>query len=260
MTLELPPNVSEQDPVTLREKQIEQQRMHEVQLLFDTLLRREEVILKLIINRLYEVGATNLINQRVQTRSLNGLAKYIARFSKPAFRCVALYWVKKNCPRLVTNWLHNKVSFKSQTPPQKDIVDVVDETLDPVFDDSESDAEQPAKEVQVVSPDESALVSVLPPATSAELQVLRTQVRWLAGTTIAAIAALGGTITYISYRLEINPLQLLYLPEAVTVKQSGVCRQPCQTEPSTHTALQKSTLPTTSANPNSSAALKEPDR
>jgi len=37
--------------------------------------------------------------------------KAIARFSKPIFRIYALYWVKKNSPKLITNWLASKVKF-----------------------------------------------------------------------------------------------------------------------------------------------------
>jgi hypothetical protein len=57
------------------------------------------------------VGSINLINKKIRRRNLNFIMKAIARFSKPMFRIYALYWVKKNTPKLITNWLASKVKF-----------------------------------------------------------------------------------------------------------------------------------------------------
>ncbi len=89
-----------------------QERMRDVVLLLQQLVEREEVTVKLIIDCLYDVGSINLANQKLQNKPLNRIMKALARFLKPAFRVVALIWVKKNLPTLVTNWLESQVSFK----------------------------------------------------------------------------------------------------------------------------------------------------
>jgi hypothetical protein len=93
------------------EELLKQQRMQEVLLLLDSLFQREEITLKIIIDCLYDVGSINLINKKFHRRHLNFVMKAIARFSKPVFKIYALYWVKKNTPKLITNWLASKVKF-----------------------------------------------------------------------------------------------------------------------------------------------------
>ena len=94
------------------EERKKQERMRDVLLLLQQLVEREEITLKLIIDCLYDVGSINIVNQKFRNRYLNRFMKAIATMSKPALRIVALRWVKKNLPKLVTNWLENKVSFK----------------------------------------------------------------------------------------------------------------------------------------------------
>ncbi|AFZ34525.1 hypothetical protein Sta7437_0943 [Stanieria cyanosphaera PCC 7437] len=89
-----------------------QERMRDVLLLLEQLVEREEVTLKLIIDCLYDVGSLNLVNKKFHNQPLNRFMKAIANMSKPILRIVALRWVKKNLPVLVTNWLENQVSFK----------------------------------------------------------------------------------------------------------------------------------------------------
>jgi hypothetical protein len=98
--------------ILIREKQIEEERLQDVQLLLENLFSREEATLKLIIDCLYDVGSVNLINQRFRARPLNRLMKWIARFSKPGFHFVALRWSKKNCPKLIADWLRSQVTFR----------------------------------------------------------------------------------------------------------------------------------------------------
>ena len=89
-----------------------QERMRDVLLLLQQLVEREEITLKLIIDCLYDVGAINLANKKLHNQVLNRIMKAISKMLKPAFRVVALIWVKKNLPTLVTNWLESQVSFK----------------------------------------------------------------------------------------------------------------------------------------------------
>jgi hypothetical protein len=97
--------------VVIHEQQRSQERMRDVEMLLESLFLREEVTLRLIVDCLYDVGSVNLVNQRVQARHLNRLMKLIARRTKPAFRFFMLRWSRKNCPHLITRWLHSQVKF-----------------------------------------------------------------------------------------------------------------------------------------------------
>ena len=93
------------------EERKKKERMRDVFLLLQQLVEREEVTLKLIIDCLYDVGSINLVNKKFNNQPLNWFMKAIATMSKPVVRIVALRWVKKNLPTLLTNWLKGKVSF-----------------------------------------------------------------------------------------------------------------------------------------------------
>ncbi|MBG1242769.1 hypothetical protein [Nostoc sp. NZL] len=154
-------------PETLAEKVIEAERMHDVLLLLQNLINSEEATVKLIMDCLYDVGSVNLINQKLRLKPVNRVMKLIARMSKPVFRTLALNWFKKNCPQLITNWLHTQVTFGSiQNIPQEVPIEV--------------------SELQPYSiPQRENL--------SQEVKNLRYQVRLLAGISIIAIAVLGVT-------------------------------------------------------------------
>jgi hypothetical protein len=98
-------------PAVSEDDHLKQQRMTEVLLLLDGLVEREEATVKMILDCLYDVGSINLINKKFPRPPLNRLLRAIARFTKPVFKIYALYWFKKNCPRLITNWLGSKVKF-----------------------------------------------------------------------------------------------------------------------------------------------------
>ena len=112
----------------IRERQIEDDRMRDVELLLESLFLREEVTLRLVLDCLYDVGSMNLVNRRVQARPLNRIMKAIARLSKPAFRPFMLRWSRKNCPHLIAEYLHSQVRFGP-----KDVVlpEVIDPTTTP---------------------------------------------------------------------------------------------------------------------------------
>lgn len=95
----------------LAEEQFKQAKMDDILLLLDHMVDREEATVKRILDCLYEVGSINIINKKFPSRPLNRLMKSIARMSKPAFRIAGLYWFKKNCPKLITDWLASLVSF-----------------------------------------------------------------------------------------------------------------------------------------------------
>ena len=89
-----------------------QERMRDVFLLLQQLVEREEITLKLIVDCLYDVGTVNIINKKYQNKPMNRFLKAIANTSKPILRAVALRWLKKKLPILLTDWLEGKVSFK----------------------------------------------------------------------------------------------------------------------------------------------------
>ena len=106
------PKITPLANLTPEEKIFQQQKMRDVYLLLESITLKEEVTIKLIIDCLYDVGVINLINKKITNRPLNRLAKFMARTPKPLFKIIAWRKVKKNLPRLVTNWLYNKVKFK----------------------------------------------------------------------------------------------------------------------------------------------------
>lgn len=94
------------------EQKLEEKRRQDILLLVESLFIREEATVKLILDCLYDVGSVNIINKKFTSKPTNKLLKYIARFSKPIFRLVAIRWFHKNCPKLLTNWLFTKISFR----------------------------------------------------------------------------------------------------------------------------------------------------
>ncbi|MGB3768733.1 MAG: hypothetical protein WA947_19420 [Phormidesmis sp.] len=98
--------------LTISERQKEDERIRDVEMLLESLFLREEITVRLIVDCLYDVGSVNLVNQRVPSRPLNRLLKMIARHSKPVFRIFIVRWVKQNCPHMIANWLHSQVIFK----------------------------------------------------------------------------------------------------------------------------------------------------
>lgn len=99
-------------PIVMRERQAELDRMQDVLLLLENLFSREETTLRVIVDCLYDIGSTNLINQRVRNRPLNRLMKWIARLTKPGFKVFAVRWSRKNAPKLIADWLHSQVQFR----------------------------------------------------------------------------------------------------------------------------------------------------
>lgn len=102
---------SSQVAITIREKQLADEHMQDVELILENLFQREEATLQLVLDRLYDIGSNNFINYRVKPRQLNRLMKWIARLTKPAFHHIALRWSKKNCPKLIAEWLYSLVQF-----------------------------------------------------------------------------------------------------------------------------------------------------
>jgi hypothetical protein len=181
-------------PQSLLEARLEDERMQEILLLLDHLLKREEVTVKLILNCLYDIGSVRLVNQKLPGRPLNGMAKSILRLSKPVFRFYALRRLQRQGPPLIAKWLHRKVSFKPPAPtPPKPPISVKAKTTDVAL-----------SKIEVIQP--------------LEVQRLQTQVRYLQGVSLGAIAALLGGFVWVGYSLQWEFSQLTPPPRSVRVE------------------------------------------
>lgn len=169
-------------------KKKEEEKMHDVLLLLENLSCREEASIIAIIDCLYDIGYVNLINQKFRSRTLNGSLKLIAKLSKPAFKVIAWRWYKKNCPRLIVNWLRRQVAFE----PKKTIKQAaeIQTGLQP----------EPNKYL-----DSTSLIKL--ESQNREVKYLRSQVRMLASIVIALTAVFGGSMLWFSYSLERSNLQ-----------------------------------------------------
>ncbi len=157
-------------PQQLAEEQMQQRRMHDVLLLLNHLVKSEEATVKLILDSLYDVAMVNLINKKLQNRSLNAVAKSIARMSKPVFKILALRWFQKNCPQLITDWLYLQVTFTLIQPVPLPT---------PIVPEAQLDS-----------------LSGIEYTSQGEIKRLRSEVRYLAGISLGALAALATTVIW----------------------------------------------------------------
>jgi hypothetical protein len=174
-----------------QEKEKEVQLINEVSILLKTLIYQEEITIKEIIDCLYDVGSTNLINEKFNFGTFNKTLKFMTKISKPAFKMLVWRWAKKNSPNLITNWLQSKVTFIR-----------VEETR-----------------VEVMTEDENlSLVSISPPpeenqtelpAAALRYQVkrLNLQVKLLTGILVTTITLFGGSLIWLTNSLQQSHLQ-----------------------------------------------------
>ncbi|MDG2615696.1 hypothetical protein P7L53_05500 [Thermoleptolyngbya sichuanensis XZ-Cy5] len=141
-------------PKSPEEIQREKQRMYDVLFLLEQLFHREEATVKLVLGCLYDVGAVNLINQKLTFRPLNRLGKGTARLSKPLFTAIAIRWFHKNVPQLLTEWLHSKVQFEPEEPA-KPVAEAAKAEMQETVTAANAELVQPA----AVAPDQTALLS-----------------------------------------------------------------------------------------------------
>ncbi|GBF79957.1 hypothetical protein [Aphanothece sacrum] len=104
-------NVTKYLPQLSEAKQLEAEQKKNVLILVENLMEREEATFKMIIDCLYDVGSVNYINKKFKVRPVNRIMRLIARLSKSGFRTIAFYWVKKNSPKIIVDWLLSKVKF-----------------------------------------------------------------------------------------------------------------------------------------------------
>ncbi len=167
------------------EKAREEKLMNEVLLLVKTLIYEQEITIKLIIDCLYDIGATNLINEKFQVGTFNKTLKFITKISKPAFKILAWHWFKNNCPNLITGWLQSKVTF-SQVKEAK---------------------------IEVVEENETTNITAnsqfLDQNQIDQVKRLRFQVKLLIGLLFAVVTMFSGSLIWLSYSLQQSHLQTL---------------------------------------------------
>ena len=118
-----PGQVAKYVPKLSEVKRLEIEHKKNLMLLVENLMEREEATFKMIIDCVYDVGSLNLINKKVSLIFLKSLLKLIAKLAKATLRSIAFWWVVKNTPELINDWLIVKVmiSPKQKTKPIKTV-------------------------------------------------------------------------------------------------------------------------------------------
>ncbi|TFI52591.1 hypothetical protein BLD44_020180 [Mastigocladus laminosus UU774] len=185
----------------LAESSKEEELMQEVFLIIEYLTTKEEATVKLIFDRLYDVGSFHLINKKFRSRPVKKILKFIARMSKPAFRIFAWHWVKKNCPQLITDWLHQQVTFRNQFVQNTAVI--IEQKLPPASSVSEWDNQ------------------------SREVKFLRSQVKLLTRTLIGLIAVFLGSLVWLSHYFTVgrSPVQKIEQLQPASIKEANTPTQ-----------------------------------
>jgi hypothetical protein len=167
---------------TQLEYQLEEQKLQEILLLLDQLFRREEVTAQSIVGCLYDIATINLINKYCPFWGINPLLKYLTRFPRPLAKSLGVkLYLQTKCPKLITDWLYGLVEF----PPAKPI-------------------ETPVEVIE----------------SSKQVKSLQNQVKLLTGALVTSIAIFSGGFFWIAQNLELNPLELLIIPDKTLSTQN----------------------------------------
>ncbi|WP_017294550.1 hypothetical protein [Geminocystis herdmanii] len=162
------------------EKILEEVKLREILLLLDQLFRREEATAKGIVGCLYDIAMINIINKYCPLWGINSTLKYLTRFPRPLAQSLGVkLYLQPQCPKLITDWLYTLVEF----PEQK----------------------TPILEAQVV---ERELLPTLQ-KNKLEIQSLQQKVQFLTGSLVATFAIFIGGFAWITYNLEMSPIELL---------------------------------------------------
>lgn len=165
------------------EAQREEQLMQDILLLLKNMVYREEETVKLILNCLYDVGSTNLINQKFQSRNLKRTLKWISKMSKPAFKMIFWQWFKMKSPQLITDWLRTQIEFKKVETPKVEIVVTAQGTNFNSLDQAQNQMY--------------------------ELKQLRSQVKFLIGILVVIVTVLTSSFVWAGYLIERSHLQVI---------------------------------------------------
>ena len=166
---------SNQIIVLTKEERISLKSQQEVLLLLQHLAEREETTVKLILDRLYDLGVLNIVKNKLRSRTLKEVVRGLAKLSKPAFGIVGVYWFKQNCPQLIADWLVEQVAFGNTDKKTT-------ETLEASANNLKSSE-----------------------LNNQEVKQLRSQVRLLTSILIIVITVFGGSFAWLFYSLKVQP-------------------------------------------------------
>ena len=131
--------------------------------------------------------------------------------SKPAFKVIAWKWYKRNCPKLIADWLRTQVAFEPVTTVKQ--AAEIEVGLHP----EPKKHRHPTSVAQLEDAKLAARTSKIQTATrdpflqlqsqNSEVKYLRSQVRMLASVMVALIAVFSGTVVWFGYSLERSNLQ-----------------------------------------------------
>lgn len=217
-------------PYGLSSKQAQQDtkmdidRMREVVILLEHLAKQEENTLRMILDRLYDVGSTHLINQKLPQPWLNKFSRSIAGMSKPVFRTFAVRWFHKNCPQMIADWLYTVATFQTQRTRrqnqtdsdsgQKTIQEAVILTAAPTpVLPAATPSLQPADSGEV--PATIVVLNQLQ-ASQQEIQFLRTRIKWMTGVVVGLTIAVGSLTVSLT-----RPLQWVPTTNSAPPAQQG---------------------------------------
>ncbi|MGB3615636.1 MAG: hypothetical protein WBA10_17710 [Elainellaceae cyanobacterium] len=225
---------------TLKQKRMQAECMHDVSLLLETIFSDQESTVKLILDRLYDIGVDDFIDQKISLRPLNRVTKAIAPRVKPVFRMAGFIWFKKNCPALVTNWLYRKVASGQRLP----------QLLQDLKEFEEAELEQLAQLSPTTTQQRPALSTVSRPAdrmiidqSNQEICRLRSQVQFLLSALVGTVMLLGSTTLWLMR--DSMPLLPSADSSTMTCSRGASCSE---------TAEPSSTVMTTGSPDDSSAA------
>ncbi|MTF40509.1 hypothetical protein VKI21_13600 [Cyanobacterium aponinum UTEX 3222] len=165
---------------TQEEKNLEDKKLREILILLDQLFRREEATAKGIVGCLYDIATINLINKYCPLWGINATLKYLTRFPRPLAKSLGVkLYLQPKCPQLITDWLYSLVEF-----PDKQI---------------------PAIEPKII---ETELLPTIR-KNRLEIESLRHKVKLLTGTLVATFILFSSGFAWVSYNLQMNPMELL---------------------------------------------------
>ena len=178
MVMTAPTSKSNQIIVLTEEERIALKSQQEVLLLLQHLAESQEVTVKLILARLYDLGALNIIKNKLHSHALKEVVTGFAKISKPAFGVIGFYWFKQNCPKLIADWLVEQVAFSKTEDSSVGIVETS--------------------------------ANNLPSLESSNLQIkkLRSQVKLLTVVLITILTIFGSSFTWLFYSFKVQPSAL----------------------------------------------------
>lgn len=162
------------------EKVLEEEKLREILILLDQLFRREEATAKAIVGCLYDIAMINIINKYCPLWGINSTFKYLARFPRPLAKSLGVkLYLQPKCPKLITDWLYSLVEFAEQQTPVID-AEIISQELLPTLRKNKL-----------------------------EIKSLERKVTFLTGSLVATLAIFIASFAWISYSLEISPIELL---------------------------------------------------